>query len=89
MTKKIDPVKSPPPELDDLGRELVEITGRVQELIVARPQDAKKIAYGFLGHAIAYADTMGIDVEAFVAEIRSRFVKPSTLVFVGGKGGSS
>lgn len=89
MTKKIDPVKTPPPELDDLGRELVEITGRIQALIMARPQDAKKIVYGFLGHAIAYADGIGIDPIAFVHELRAIYVKPVPMVFVGSKGGSS
>ena len=83
MPKKIDPMKDPPaamsPEDETLRRELMEITNRIQDLIVTRPHDAKKIVYGFLGHAIAYADGIGIDVDQFVRDIRTMYEKPRPL----------
>lgn len=58
----------------------------IVELIAAHPTRAKAIVYGMLGHAIACADTVGIDINAFVRELREKYVKHSPLVFRDDKG---
>lgn len=82
-------MRAPPPELGEIEREVIETMQRVQDLMLARPQDARKIAYCALGMAVAWADGMGIDPLQFVRELRELYVKPSPLVFVGSKGGQS
>lgn len=43
------------------------------------PNFRQHFAYGFLGHAIAIADSFGCDVEGFLAELRKREPKPPVL----------
>ncbi len=38
------------------------------------------LAFGLLGGAVAVCDSLGLDVEGFVAELRKREPKPAVLV---------
>lgn len=89
MTKKVDPSKEVPPTPNEIEREVIETMHHVQDMMLARPQDAKKIAYCALGMAVAWADGMGIDPVEFIRELRTIYVKPTPIVFIGSKGGST
>jgi ABC-type transporter Mla maintaining outer membrane lipid asymmetry permease subunit MlaE len=52
----------------------------VVALIQKFPQDRADIAVILLGGAIAIADTMGVDVEGFLTELRRTTTKPDVLV---------
>lgn len=44
------------------------------------PNFRKQVAVAVLGMAVASADSMGVDVEGFIRELRARFPKPDVLV---------
>jgi hypothetical protein len=44
------------------------------------PECRSHASYALLGSAIATCDSYGIDVEAFLTELRARFPKPAVLV---------
>ncbi len=82
--RKIDPMKGPGPlgkPKNDFELEVTRLVDGVVALIVKHPENAKGIVYAMLGHAIACADTVGIDVVAFDRELREKFVKHPPLVF--------
>jgi hypothetical protein len=60
--------------------ELDRNTAAVGALIEAYPDLRSSIACAFLGAAVATADTMGVDVEGFIASLRKRYEKPDVLV---------
>lgn len=60
--------------------ELDRNSAAVTALIVAHPDIRTSIARAFLGAAVATADTMGVDVEGFIASLRKRYQKPDVLV---------
>lgn len=43
------------------------------------PNFRRHAAFGLLGNAIAIADTMGLDVEGFLAELRRRHARPDVM----------
>lgn len=52
----------------------------LSDIIIRHPEYRAHICYALLGSAIAFCDSFGIDVEAFVAELRRREPKPDVLV---------
>ena len=49
-------------------------------LVSRWPNHAKALATAFLGNAIGIADTFGVDVEGFLAQLRKTHPKPAPLV---------
>lgn len=43
------------------------------------PQFRKHAASALLGSAVATADLMGVDAEAFIRDLRARYPKPSSM----------
>jgi hypothetical protein len=53
--------------------ELLKILGK-------HPEERMTFVYGVLGYAVAIADRLDVDVEAWLAELRRREPKPDVLV---------
>ncbi len=49
-------------------------------IVLKHPEFRRHVAFALLGSAIALADMVGIDVEAWLAELRRREPKPPILV---------
>lgn len=51
----------------------------VVALLNKHPEHREQTAYEVLGAAVAVADSMGVDADGFVAQLRQRYRKPPVL----------
>jgi hypothetical protein len=52
----------------------------LRDLIAKHPESVRLVCLGLLGEAVGVCDSFGVDVEEFVAKLRSTFGKPGVLV---------
>jgi hypothetical protein len=55
-------------------------TKALANMFASWPEFRKNIALYQLGCAVGVADSMGVDVEAFLTDLRSKYAKPAVLV---------
>jgi hypothetical protein len=73
-------VETVPPHIEAAyRREEERHQHEIARLIDLYPAYRSHFCYGLLGGAVAVCDTFGVDVEAFVAELRERCPKPPVL----------
>lgn len=70
-----------PDPVQELAAQLVDVClAEFCHLILAHPEKRREIAMHFLAGAVATADSMGIDVEAWLAGLRKLHAKAPELV---------